>query len=119
MRKGDGDMWMRTMKHLIGMGILIALFAGEPAFGSEAGSVQKGPAVHYGAYCTGPYGAFRKRMGVMESMDALRSYFGKKGLEVELREHTTRFITADIFKNSELLDTIIFDTETGKMRSIY
>lgn len=58
-------------------------------------------------------------MDIMASMDALRNFFGKKGLQVKLRGHTMRFITADIHKGTEIVDTIIFDMETGKMRSIY
>ncbi len=48
-----------------------------------------------------------------------RSYYGKKGLDVEIEKTQGRFIRARIVEGKEVVDEIIFDRRTGRIRSIY
>jgi hypothetical protein len=54
-----------------------------------------------------------------EAEQALEHYFGKKGLDFEILNNRGRFIKAIIKDNDTVVDTIIFDRHSGRIRSIY
>lgn len=75
----------------------------------------------YGAYCPlcGEYGYCTKQPTKKEITDALKSYYSKKGLRVVLIKQDGRFAEAEVYKDGEIVDRILLDSKTGRMRSIY
>jgi hypothetical protein len=76
-------------------------------------------AVSYGAYCESPYGFCRKELNSRQAVHALRMFFHHRGLRVEVLQLKGRFIKANIYNGPNLVDTILLDRKTGRMRSIY
>lgn len=77
------------------------------------------PAIIYGDYCVSSYGYCTREMTTDEATIALRLFFEKRGLVSVIRIHMVRFTRADIYRGPHLLDSIVLDRKTGKMRSIY
>ena len=75
----------------------------------------------YGDYCPlcSPYGACREELRPKEAERAIRAYFKDKGLDVKNIENKGRFVKAEIFRGPRLVDRVIFDKKTGRLRSIY
>ncbi len=77
------------------------------------------PVVGYGSTCRSAMGAPHKHLGINRAFMELQKNFERKGLQIQMISHDRRFIRADILKDSEVIDSIILDTMTGKMRSVY
>ena len=75
----------------------------------------------YGDYCRkySHYGSNKVMHDHVHAEKALSHYYGKKGLAIKLLSRKKRFIKANVIKNNEIVDTIIFDLRTGRIRSIY
>lgn len=58
-------------------------------------------------------------MGPEESERTIKGYFSSKGLRVGRIQHRGRFIEAEVYKNNKMIDRIIFDRKTGRIRSVY
>jgi hypothetical protein len=82
-------------------------------------AMHKAPTSIYGEHCGNPYGFKRNSMSLLHSINSLRAFFGRKGLEVRMLGHNGRFIKAAIYRSADQVDTIIMDVKTGKMRSIH
>ena len=54
-----------------------------------------------------------------DSESALKDYYEKKGLVVKIEKPGGRFIRARISDKDGVVDVIIFDRSTGRIRSIY
>jgi len=108
---------MRKFTHII-LGLLVITLLFPPAVFGWRGDR---PVTPYGDFCPecSHYGACRFMMGPEEAEKALESYYGKKGLDVEIRKTQGRFIRARILEGKEVVDEIIFDRKTGRIRSIY
>jgi len=105
-------------KFILGLFLLPLLTTG--LFAGEAKQVaDKKPAIIYGDYCVSPYGYCTREMTMQEASHALKVFFRKRGLDPVVRAHLGRFVKADIYKGPHLMDSIILDRKTGKMRSIY
>jgi hypothetical protein len=87
--------------------------------GSFAG--RKGPVTPYGDFCRkcSEYGNCESNMTHDEAKEALISYYQKKGLGVELEKKRGRFIRVKVKDRNKVVDIIIFDRRTGRIRSIY
>lgn len=104
---------------MIKLVFIFILFA--PLF-SGAYSISSGDEITpYGAYCPlcGEYGYCTKQPTQKEITNALKSYYLKKGLRVVLIKQDGRFAEAEVYKNMELVDKILLDCRTGRIRSIY
>lgn len=77
------------------------------------------PSVRYGTYCLGHYGGMQKGASIKGAIASLRLFFEKRGLSVKVLDHDMRFIRADIYNGTALVDSVVLDARTGKMRSIY
>jgi uncharacterized membrane protein len=79
------------------------------------------PVTPYGDFCRmcSVYGSCRSTMSHEEAKRALINYYHKKGLGVELDRKRGRFIRAKIRDKKGVVDIIIFDRKTGRVRSIY
>ena len=89
---------------------------------SEASAWRKdGPVTPYGAYCPrcSDYGTCETIMGHDDARKAMLDYYHGKGLSVEVVRKMGPFIRVKIIDGGEVVDVIIFDRRTGRVRSIY
>jgi hypothetical protein len=102
------------MTLLIVTAINLFVLAPYNAFGFDAG-------IPYGDDCQrcSEYGICRQDLGTREAESAIDRYFSSRGLEVANKRHKGRFIEADIYRNKKLVDKVIFDRKTGRIRSTY
>lgn len=82
---------------------------------------QKGPVTPYGDHCPrcSDYGTCETIMGHDDARRAMLDYYHRKGLSVEVVRKRGRFIRAKIIEDGDVVDVIIFDRRTGRVRSIY
>ena len=80
----------------------------------------------YGDFCQcgGRYGAMRNQWGrgpheAHEAMLSMKEYYIQRGMEVREVKARGRFVVADILKEGNVVDRIVFDRRTGRIRSIY
>jgi hypothetical protein len=75
----------------------------------------------YGDFCSkcSKYGRDGRQVRMREAMAAVEAYFERKGLQVKHIRGNKRFIVIDIYRGHEIVDTILFDRRTGRLRSIY
>lgn len=75
----------------------------------------------YGDFCPrcSKYGMGRMPVKHRLAVEAVRDYFGHKGLRVKSPQRSGRFLRFDIYRDDRLVDKIIFDRMTGRIRSIY
>jgi hypothetical protein len=109
------------MKKLIGIILTLTLsliLAGAAGASAERSNKHITP---YGDFCkqTSHYGMHKQMLSNQEAGQALEHYFGKKGLDFEILNNRGRFIKAVIKDNGKVVDTIIFDRYSGRIRSIY
>jgi hypothetical protein len=81
----------------------------------------KKPVTPYGDFCKkcSHYGKCKSAMSVEDSRKAMVDYYQKKGLKVEINSVKGRFIKASIKEKNKIVDIIIFDRKSGRIRSIY
>jgi hypothetical protein len=91
-------------------------YAGEPTPASV-----KRVITPYGDFCTkcSIYGIGRRPVKVREAVSAAEAYFKKKGLTVGKVRGRRRFIVMDVYRGDVLVDRVVFDRRTGRLRSIY
>lgn len=79
------------------------------------------PVTPYGDLCPrcNQYGICKSPMSNEDVQKALIDYYDKKGLIVEVEIKRGRFIRAKIKDDEKVVDVIIFDRRTGRIRSIY
>ncbi len=107
---------MRYMFSLTGIvSLLVLLVTGVPAWS------QRKSVTPYGDFCPqcGNYGTCQTIMTDYDAEKALKDYYSKKDLNVEIEELGKRFVRAKIRDKDGVVDIIIFDRETGRIRSIY
>ena len=75
----------------------------------------------YGVSCPlcGEYGYCKKEVKHEEAVRALEKYYKEKGMTVAVTKKEGRFIEADVYKDKDLVDRVVLDGKTGKIRSIY
>jgi hypothetical protein len=75
----------------------------------------------YGDFCRrcSKYGVCPRMLSIEESVKALEEYYGKKNLKAIIKSAKGRFVMAEILDNGRVVDRIIFDRKTGRIRSIY
>ncbi|MBI4823763.1 MAG: hypothetical protein HY805_05980 [Nitrospirae bacterium] len=103
------------MKRLILTALLITILSAPLVYAEPKGRV-----IPYGDYCScRNYGICKKELKHKEAILAIETYFKKKNLFVKNISSKGRFIKADIYKGEKLVDRVIFDRKTGRLRSIY
>lgn len=75
----------------------------------------------YGDYCRkySHYGKNRIMHDYKHAEKALMHYYSKKGLKIKPLSRKGRFIKAHVIKKGIVIDIILFDRHTGRVRSIY
>ena len=81
---------------------------------------EKGTTV-YGEHCElcGEYGYCSRTPTHREAVDALRSYYEKRGMRVLVLKQKERFLEAEVYRDGTKVDSILLDLKTGRIRSIY
>ncbi|UCH82311.1 MAG: hypothetical protein JSW20_06665 [Nitrospiraceae bacterium] len=79
------------------------------------------PITPYGDSCTrcSTYGTCKYTLSHEDARRAIMDYYDKKGYIVELIHKRGRFIKAKVKDKNKVVDIIIFDRRTGRLRSIY
>jgi hypothetical protein len=92
-----------------------------PAPGSTKGPRHKRVITPYGDFCPlcTTYGMGRKAVGMNQALEAMTAYFKSKGLDIKNVKGHGRFLKAEVFHQGVLVDKILFDRRTGRIRSIY
>lgn len=75
----------------------------------------------YGDYreCCGAYGVCKEEMSPKDAEKAITRYFSSKGMRIGKIQHRGRFVEAEIYRNGKMMDKVIFDRKTGRIRSAY
>jgi hypothetical protein len=75
----------------------------------------------YGDFCIScsTYGVGDKLVPEEESRAAIEQYYRERDLEIGAMKSRGRFIEFEIRKNGAVLDKVLFDRKTGRIRSIY
>ena len=108
------------MKYLTA-GLIIVVFGAGLVTEVEAWSRGKKPVTPYGDFCPEctKYGTCNKTLSHEDAKKAMMDYYHKKGLGVELEKKRGRFIRAKVKDKDKVIDVIIFDRRTERIRSIY
>ncbi len=79
-----------------------------------------GTVTPYGDYCgyCATYGTCKNTLPLKEALDAIESYYREKGYRMGRVHHKERFIEVEIYRNNRLVDKVLFDRKTGRIRSI-
>ena len=82
---------------------------------------EKKPVTPYGDSCDlcSKYGICKSVMTHEQAHRALMKYYHSKGLIVEVDRKNGRFIRAKVREKDKIVDVIIFDRRSGRVRSIY
>lgn len=74
----------------------------------------------YGDYCKEctTYGTCKDPLPPKEAIAAIGTYYRDKGYTVGKVQHKGRFIEAEIYEGNRLVDKVLFDRKTGRIRSI-
>jgi len=75
----------------------------------------------YGDYCgaCSKYGVCKQSVSNEDSRTAIEGYYREKGMEVGEMRYRGRFIEVEILKGGQMVDKILFDRKSGRIRSIY
>jgi len=74
----------------------------------------------YGDYCKecATYGTCKTILPLRDAVEAIVQYYRDKGCTVGRVWHKGRFIEADIYQGNRLVDKVLFDRKTSRIRSI-
>ena len=75
----------------------------------------------YGVSCPicSEYGYCKKEAKHEEAVRALEKYYEERGMTATVTKKEGRFIEADIYKGKDMVDRVVLDCKTGRIRSIY
>lgn len=78
-------------------------------------------AAPYGDFCPkcSKYGRGRMPVELEESMGALRDYFSHRSMNIDNVHVRGPLMRADVFRDGRMVDRVIFDRRSGRVRSIY
>lgn len=78
-------------------------------------------AAPYGDFCPqcSKYGRGRMPVELEESMGALRDYFSHRAMSIDNVHVRGPLMRADVFRDGRMVDRVIFDRRSGRVRSIY
>jgi len=64
------------------------------------------------------YGTCKAPIPAGKALNAIEQYYRDKGYSVKKVQHKGRFIQAEIYNGHRLVDKVLFDRKTGRIRSI-
>lgn len=115
-RKG-GIMRKQILMGLLTLGMLFQYLIAVPgAYGTD----EKGGKYPYGGSREGEYGEKKEVLTPGDAERILRQYFSKKNVTIgEIREKELYFEAEVRDENNKVIDKVIVDKRTGRIRSIY
>lgn len=107
------------MKQIIAVSAIGAVFILASVSRADAWR-EKEAVTPYGDFCPrcSQYGNCKSTMSHEDAKEALIDYYHRKGLNVQVENKHGRFIRAKISDQRNVVDVIIFDRRTGRIRSI-
>lgn len=98
--------------------ILCALFVVTSVPYPYAGEEQTTP---FGAVCPAcdTYGYCQKPLNYTQALHNLETYYSRKGLQVKVVKQFGRFLEANVYREGTLVERVILDRHTGRIRPIY
>ena len=107
---------MRKIKALFIVSVMLSI-----SFTSMYVYPEGKPVTPYGDFCPkcSEYGTCKSQMSLSDTEQAIAEYYHEKGLKIKIEKAKGRFIKAYINDNGKVVDVIIFDRKTGRIRSIY
>ena len=108
-----------NMRHIVFLMIMTGLLL-TPLVNAYADHKKK-HVTPYGDFCSKctKYGICKTPLSHDEAKQAMSEYYHKKGFIVEVEIKKGRFVRAKIKDRNKVVDVIIFDRHTGRLRSIY
>ena len=108
------------MKRWLFIVVLTGILTGDAYAETKKDEPEKG-VTPYGVSCPlcGEYGYCKKEARHEEAVRALEKYYKGKGMTVTVTKKEGRFIEADVYKDKDLVDRVVLDCKTGRIRSIY
>ncbi|NOZ25794.1 MAG: hypothetical protein GXO94_06880 [Nitrospirae bacterium] len=105
------------LRHSAALAAMLFILAAPSAHAQQT----RKPVTPYGDFCSlcSTYGICEGKTSPEKAEKAIRDYYNKKGLDVEIEEINGRFIKAKVTDKGNVVDTILFDSSTGRFRSIY
>lgn len=105
---------------MTGIVYTIVLFSFFNTSNAYAGNME-GAVTPYGVHCDvcGDYGYCEKAVTQEQAAGALQSYYQRRGFHVIVLRQNGRFLEAAVYKNGGIVDRILFDVRTGRLRSMY
>lgn len=75
----------------------------------------------YGDFCPrcNNYGVGKKQVTYKKANFALSDYFKSRGLTVKVIQSKGRFLKANVYRKGRLVDRVLFDRRSGRIRSIF
>lgn len=108
--------WIRKAAALLSTALFVIFltFDASDAFG-------QGGVTPYGDYCRdcAAYGYCKKLVSQQEAVKSIENYYKGKKCTVRDVVHKGRFVEAAVYSNGVLVDRVVFDRKTGRLRSIY
>ncbi|VAX31132.1 hypothetical protein MNBD_NITROSPIRAE02-495 [hydrothermal vent metagenome] len=112
---------LNKLKYPAGLAIILFMLTAPATFAQQFVEQKGKPVTPYGDFCSlcSTYGICTIQSSPEKAERAIRDYYNKKGLDVEIEEISGRFIKAKVKDKGKIVDTILFDSSTGRFRSIY
>jgi hypothetical protein len=109
------------MKYSAVSAMILFMLTAPSTFAQQYAQQKEQTVTPYGDFCSlcGTYGICTIQTSPEKAERAIRDYYNKKGLGVEIEEINGRFIKAKVKDKGKVVDTILFDSSTGRFRSIY
>jgi hypothetical protein len=81
----------------------------------------EGGVTPFGATCPpcDTYGYCRKQLSYIEAVQNIEAYYAQKGLKVSVVRQFGRFVEAKIYRDGTVVERIIVDRRTGRIRPIH
>jgi len=93
----------------------LSLFSVSPGLLWAQGEIPYGD---YSQSCS-EYGTCKENLAREDAERAIRFYLTHRGLRLANIQHKGRFVEAEVYRNNRLVDKVLFDRKTGRIRSIY
>jgi hypothetical protein len=65
------------------------------------------------------YGNCKRPLTYEEAVSSVESYYEGRGMKAVVTKRSERFLEAAVYKSSAVVDKVLMDRKTGRIRSIY
>ena len=95
--------------------VLTIVFLAQAVYAGEGGVTP------FGASCApcDTYGYCRSQLTYTEAVQNIEAYYAQKGFKASIVRQFGRFIEANIYRDGRVVERIIVDRRTGRIRSIH